>query len=162
MSEFIDDPALMFPRKRKPEKNRAPMQRSRIKAKPQKYQKGSIPEEQLQNFADEEAVRLGLDSNHVPQSIYSFLISDSLVIDEEIKSFLKKHFFGRPDCELRKNIEGTDFQLVFQAELKTDSKQAKLTARQREYLRGTNFGVLRSKTDIKEKFKEFCLFLEND
>jgi len=162
VSEFIDSPDLMFPRKRKPEKTRAPMKRSQLKANPKKYKGGSVPEERLQNFADKEALLLGFDTNHIPQSMYRFLISDSLVIDEELKSFLKKQFFGRPDCEIRANIPNTPYQMILQAELKTDSEFASLTPKQKEYLRHTNFELLTSKDQISQSFKKFSVYLGND
>ena len=150
-----DQELFAFPKKKTEKKPRKPMKRSLIVPKPVKYQKASISEEMLQNYIDEECLKRGFDSNHTPQCLYEFLASPSYTIDDEIKSFLKAHFFGRPDNEIRKNIDGTPYQLCYYVELKTDSPQSKLNANQKRFLKGKNFDVLRDHKSIIESLLKF-------
>lgn len=144
------DLGLAFPRKAKGKKEPKP-----LRAKPTKYQKASVSEEMLQNFAEEEATRYALDCHHIPQEIYHFLASPSLTLTKELKEFLQAFMYGRPDIELKKRIDGTPYNLSLYLELKTDSPQSKLRATQKRFLRGLNFETPRSKQEIKEIFYNF-------
>ena len=147
------DEGLAFPRMVKDKKAPSP-----LKSKPKKYQKATISEELLQNFAEEQCVKLGLDYDHTPQELYHWLASPSEVCPIEAKSYLKRFFIGRPDLVIEKNLEGTDYILTYKVELKTDSPQSKLRSTQRHYNKGKNHDVLRFKEEIKESIKDFAEF----
>jgi len=144
------DEGLAFPRMVKDKK--AP---STLKSKPKKYQKASVSEEMLQNYAEEMCTRFALDYDHAPQELYQWLSSQSDYCPEEAKSYLKNYFFGRPDLVIKKRIDGCDYNLVLEMELKTDSPQSKLRSTQKRYLKGKNFLVPRSKEEIKEAIEDF-------
>jgi hypothetical protein len=147
------DEGLAFPRKIKEKKAPSP-----LRSKPKKYQKASVSEEHLQNYAEEMCVRLGLDYDHTPSELYEWLSSGSEYCPPEALSYLKRYFIGRPDLVIEKNLEDTDYILTYKVELKTDSPQSKLRSTQRHYNKGKNFDVLRCKDDIKGNFKEFSDF----
>ena len=147
------DMGLAFPRKLKEKK--AP---STLKSKPKKYQKATISEEMLQNFAEETCVKLGLDYDHTPNELYEWLSSGIDYCPIEAKSYLKRFFFGRPDLDITKELEGTPYYLGYRVEIKTDSPQSKLRSTQKRYLKGKNFDVLRFKEEIQESFKKFSKF----
>jgi hypothetical protein len=147
------DEGLAFPRKIKEKKVPSP-----LRSKPKKYQKASISEEMLQNYAEEECTRFALDFNHAPQELYHWLSSPSDYCPEEAKSYLKRYFFGRPDLVIKKRVDGSDYNIVLEMELKTDSPQSKLRGTQKRYLRGKNFLVPRSKEEIQKAIKEFNEF----
>lgn len=144
------DEGLAFPRKIKEKKAPTP-----LRSKPKKYQKASISEEMLQNYAEETCLQYALEYDHAPQELYHWLSSPSDYCPEEVKSYLKKYFFGRPDLVIKKRLDDCDYNLVLEMELKTDSPQSKLRSTQKRYLRGKNFLVPRSKEEIKEALKEF-------
>jgi len=144
------DEGLAFPRKIKEKKAPSP-----LRSKPKKYKKASVSEEMLQNYAEEECTRFALDFDHAPQELYQWLSSPSDYCPEEAKSYLKNYFFGRPDLVIKKRIDGCDYNLVLEMELKTDSPQSKLRSTQKRYLRGKNFLVPRSKEEIKEAIADF-------
>ena len=144
------DQGLAFPRKAKGKKEPKP-----LRSKPTNYQKASVSEEMLQNFAEEEATRYALDCHHIPQELYQFLASSSLTLTKELKEFLCAFMYGRPDIELKKRIDGTPYNLSLYLELKTDSPQSKLRATQKRFLRGLNFETPRNKEEIKEIFHNF-------
>lgn len=144
------DEGLAFPREIKEKKAPSP-----LRSKPKKYQKATISEEMLQNFAEEECLKYALDFDHAPQELYHWLSSPSDYCPEEAKSYLKKYFVGRPDLVIKKRLEGSDYNIVLEMELKTDSPQSKLRSTQKRYLRGKNFVVPRSKEEIQETIKKF-------
>ena len=143
------DVGLAFPRKLKEKKAPSP-----LRSKPKKYVKASVAEEMLQNYAEEACLKHGLDYEHIPQDLYHFLGSQGLTINEEIKSFLIKHFVGMPDLMIEKKLEGSDYMIKLNLELKTDSPQSKLRTTQKRYLKGKNFLVARSKEEIQEAIQE--------
>jgi len=147
------DVGLAFPRKIKEKKKPSP-----LKAKPKKYKKASVSEEMLQNFAEEECVKLNLDFDHAPQELYHWLASPSDYCPEEVKSYLRRFYFGRNDLDITREIEGTPYYLGYRVELKTDSPQSKLRSTQKRYLKGKNFDVLRFKEEIKESLENFSKF----
>jgi hypothetical protein len=157
MSILEKDKGLAFPRKEK--KKKAP---SYLKAKPKKYQKASVSEEMLQNYAEESCVKYNLDYNHTPSIVYEFLASSSMTMTPEIKSYLIELLVGRPDLVIEKRLEGTDFTLSLNLELKTDSPQSKLRTTQKRYLRTRNHVIARDKEEINAPIKELSEFeLEN-
>jgi len=144
------DEGLAFPRTIKEKGGPKP-----LRSKPKKYQKASVSEEHLQNFAEEMCVRSNLDYDHVPQVVYEWLSSKSEYCPPEVLPYLRSHFYGRPDMTIEKKVEGTDLTLSLLMEIKTDSDQSKLRTTQKNFLRGKNFVVPRSKEEIKEVIKEF-------
>lgn len=148
------DEGLAFPRKIKEKKSPSP-----LRSKPKKYIKASVSEEMLQNFAEEECISGALDYDHAPQDLYHWLSSQSDYCPEDIKDYLRKQYFGRPDLIIKKKIEGCEYNLVLEMELKTDSPQSKLRTTQKRYLKGKNFIVARSKEEIKASIKEFQEFI---
>ena len=143
------DKGLAFPRKEK--KKKAP---SPLRAKPKKYQKATIPEEMLQNFAEEACVKYNLDYDHTPSIVYEFLASSSMTLTPEVKTYLMEFFIGRPDLVIEKRLEGTDFTLSLNLELKTDSPQSKLRTTQKRYLRTRNHAIARNKEEINKPIKD--------
>jgi hypothetical protein len=144
------DEGLAFPRKIKEKKAPSP-----LRSKPKKYKPASVSEEHLQNYAEETCVRLGLEADHAPQELYHWLVSNSDYCPEEVKSYLRRFYYGRNDLDITKELEGTNYYLGYRVELKTDSDQSKLRSTQKRYLKGKNFDVLRFKEEIKESIKEF-------
>jgi hypothetical protein len=157
MSILEKDKGLAFPRHEK--KKKAP---SPLRSKPKKYQKATVSEEMLQNQSEEACIKHNLDYDHTPQEVYQWLLSGSEYCPPEIIAYIKKLLWGRPDLELLKKIEGTDFMLLGLLELKTDSPQSKLRATQKRFLKGKNFGVARDKEEINQFVEDFNNFeLEN-
>lgn len=153
MSILEKDKGLAFPRHEK--KKKAP---SPLRSKPKKYKKASVSEEMLQNYAEEACVKYNLDYNHTPSIVYEFLASSSMTLTPEIKSYLMEFFIGRPDLVIEKRLEGTDFTLSLNLELKTDSPQSKLRTTQKRYLRTRNHAIARDKAEINESIKDFSDF----
>lgn len=144
------DEGLAFPRHTKKKKKASP-----LRAKPKKYKKASVPEEMLQNYAEEACVKYNLDYNHTPSIVYEFLASSSLTLTPEIKAYLIEFFVGLPDLVIEKRLIGTDYTLVLNQELKTDSPQSKLGTNQKRYLRTRNHVVDRDKAAIYASIKNF-------
>jgi len=147
------DVGLAFPRNIKGKKAPSP-----LRSKPKKYKKASESEEMLQNKAEEACIKRNLDYDHTPQIVYEWLLSGSEYCPPEIISYIKKLLWGRPDLELIKKIEGTDFMLLGLLELKTDSPQSKLRATQKRFLKGKNFGIARDKAEITQFVEDFNNF----
>ena len=147
------DEGLAFPRKQKKKK-----EPSYLKSNPKKYQKASVSEEILQNYAEEECTKYALDYDHAPQEVYHWLSSPSDYCPAEVKSYFKNLLFGMPDLIIEKKLDGTDFTLSLKMELKTDSPQSKLRSTQKRYLKGKNFIITRSKDEIKEAIEDFSDF----
>ena len=150
MSILEKDKGLAFPRKEK--KKKAP---SPLRAKPKNYKKASIPEEMLQNYAEEACIKHNLDYNHTPSIVYEFLASSSMTLTPDIKKYLVELLVGRPDLVIEKRLLGTDYTLVLNHELKTDSPQSKLGTNQKRYLRIRNHMIDRDKEGIDATIKDF-------
>tara|TARA_R110000868_G_scaffold112527_2_gene302992 strand:- start:19549 stop:20109 length:561 start_codon:yes stop_codon:yes gene_type:complete len=153
MSILEKDKGLAFPRKEKKKK-----EPSYLKAKPKKYQKASVSEEMLQNYAEEACIKHNLDYDHTPSIVYEFLASSSMTLTPDIKSYLMELLVGRPDLVIEKRLEGTDYTLLLNLELKTDSPQSKLGTNQKRYLRIRNHAIARNKLEINEAIKDISDF----
>ena len=144
------DVGLAFPRNIKGKKAPSP-----LRSKPKNYKKASVSEEMLQNYAEEACIKYNLDYNHTPSIVYEFLASSSLTLTPEIKAYLIEFFVGLPDLVIEKRLIGTDYTLVLNQELKTDSPQSKLGTNQKRYLRTRNHVVDRDKAAIYASIKNF-------
>lgn len=147
------DEGLAFPRYEKKKNAKSP-----LRARAKKYIKASVSEEMLQNRAEQECTRFALDYDHVPQELYTWLKSKSEYCPPESLSYLREHFYGRPDMTIERRIEGTDLTLSLFMEIKTDSPQSKLRGTQKTFLRGKNFVVPRTEEEIKDAIKDFNNF----
>ena len=144
------DVGLAFPRNIKGKKAPSP-----LRAKPKKYQKASVSEEMLQNYAEEACIKHNLDYDHTPSIVYEFLASSSMTLTPEIKKYLIELLVGRPDLVIEKRLVGTDYTLMLNLELKTDSPQSKLGTNQKRYLRIRNHAIARDKLEINEAVEDF-------
>jgi len=147
------DKGLAFPRHEKKKKEPSP-----LRSKPKQYKKASVSEEMLQNYAEEACIKHDLDFNHTPSIVYEFLASSSLTLTPEIKAYLIELLVGRPDLVIEKRLIGTDYTLVLNHELKTDSPQSKLGTNQKRYLRTRNHTIDRDKEGIDETINDFKNF----
>jgi hypothetical protein len=147
------DKGLAFPRHEKKKNKPSP-----LRSKPKNYKKATVSEEMLQNYAEEACVKYNLDYDHTPSIVYEFLASSSMTLTPDIKSYLMELLVGRPDLVIEKRLEGTDYTLSVNLELKTDSPQSKLGTNQKRYLRTRNHVIDRDKAGINATIKNFSDF----
>jgi hypothetical protein len=119
--------------------------------------KASVPESQLQSFAESVARNRSLKFIRCPDEAYAWIFNNPLTpkwVIDAVSDYLK----GIPDITFIKPYKDTNYSLAMLTELKTDSTGSKLNYSQRTFMAGQNYVELRNVNDIAKAIGDFDEF----
>ena len=165
-SDFADIPGAqpkkkLVSKEKKGLRTKTPLKRGKPLNRSKKGRKRQdtpyVKERILQNYLEERAISKAIPFMRVPDEVLKWIYANPDT-PHEVISAANEYLRGFPDAALMKPIEGTNLCVTLMSELKTGHHNSKLKRSQKEYIRGLNFVVPRSKEEIDEALQEFLDF----